>query len=329
MRILHVETINQVGHTYALGLERRGHSSLFFEPSLRGGTAPMPLKLAYMPGRMLHMSRGVALESRAHCDITHIHWASYGVLGLASRVPYVVHCHGLDVHYRAQHPLFRAILTPILRRAAAVLVITPDLLPAARSIRTDTLFVPAAIDTERFAPCPSAPARPWTIFLFARLDPHKGAPTAVTALERFKARHPDARVLLIDYGPLSADYQRRFADRFEFTPKMPPNRIRELIWQADVVVGQFFLGALGLSELQAMSCAKPVIVNYRYPDAYPAPPPILDAQTPEEIEAHLERLYHDRAMAQALGERARRWVLAHHHVDVLAKRLEAIYKAAV
>src|SRR5579859_7817817 len=195
MRILHVETINQVGHTYAIGLERRGHSSLFFEPSLRGGTAPMPLKLAYMPGRMFHMSRGVALESRAHCDVMHIHWASYGVLGLASRVPYVVHCHGLDVHYRAQNPLFRAILTPIFRRAAAVLVITPDLLPAARSIRPDTLFVPAAIDTEHFAPCPDVSTRPWTILLFARLDAHKGAPTAVIALERFKARHPDARVL--------------------------------------------------------------------------------------------------------------------------------------
>jgi glycosyltransferase involved in cell wall biosynthesis len=106
-----------------------------------------------------------------------------------------------------------------------------------------------------------------------------------------------------------------------------PQAVRDLIWQADAVVGQFALGALGVSELQAMSCAKPVIASSRYPDAYPAPPPVLDATSADEVEAHLERLYQYPQEATTIGQYARDWIQRHHDFDVLAVRLEQLYQA--
>lgn len=329
MRITHVETINNVAHGYAAGLDHLGHTSTFYEPSLRGAGAPLSRKLAAMPARVLDLRRGVRMLTPAQCDIAHIHWASYGVVGMLGHVPFVVHCHGADVRRRAYDPRFRGMLRLIFSRAAAVLCITPDLSAPVRTLRPDALLVPAAIDTSAFVPAPMDQSAPWTVLLFARLDVLKGAPVAVRALEAFHTLHPDARILLMRYGPLSGEYERRYAGRFTFVPKQPPNAVRAIIQQADVVVGQFFLGALGLSELQAMSCAKPVIVSYRYPHAYPEPPPVYDAQTSPEILAHLERLYVERGEARTQGIRARAWVQRFHDPIQLARQLEGIYADAL
>lgn len=325
MRVLHVETINQVAHTFARGLDRLGITSLFFEPSLAGASKPLPLKLFYMPYRLLHLLGVIGKLTPRYCDVAHIHWASYGILANVSRVPVVVHCHGSDVNQRADHWLGRLGLRLALRRAAAVLCISPNLLAPTRRIRPDAMLFPASIDTDQFVPEPALAARPWTVLLFARLEPLKGSPMAVEALARFATRHPEARIVLTEYGALRHEYKSRYSGIFEFVPPVTPADVRELIWQADVVVGQFVLGALGLSELQAMSCGKPVIASFVYPEAYPAPPPLCNASTAEAIEAALELLSQHRDEARALGRQAREWVIAQHGTEVLARRLARLY----
>jgi glycosyltransferase involved in cell wall biosynthesis len=327
MRILQIETVNGVGRTYATGLERRGHVSLVFEPSLAGAGAPLPLKLLRMPGRLLNML-GVAGRMRAsYCDVVHIQWASYGVLGLLSRVPFVVQCHGSDVRDRLRRPLFRLLLGPVFRRAGAVLCVTPDLLPVVRSLRPDAQWIPAAIDTTLFAPRPPEEG-PWTILLLARLDPIKGVDIAVDALERFTARHPETRVILVDSGPLATSYRERFDGRFHFVPWMRREDVPALIQAADVVVGQFTIGALGLSELQAMSCARPVIA-YIESGLYPSPPPLYNAATVAETLAHLEALYTDPSHGADTARKGREWACEHYSCDVLAARLERLYAGLI
>jgi hypothetical protein len=85
------------------------------------------------------------------------------------------------------------------------------------------------------------------------------------------------------------------------------------------------VGAIGLSELQALSCARPVIASFRYPTAYPKPPPICQATTADEIIAHLERLHADATVCRELGAQGRAWVAAHHAIPLLAMRLANLY----
>ena len=326
MRILHVYPINQLAQNYMRGLAELGHTGTLYEPNLAGGDAPMPIKLAMMPSRIFHLRHVVRDLRPRNYDLAHIHWASYGVLGLAGRIPYIVHCHGTDVRERLKMPVFRMMLAPVLRRASAVLCVTPDLLPILQSVRPDTLFFPAPLDVSQFAPSQAIiPSHPWTILLFARLEPVKGIETAVAGIERFIQRHPGVRVQLIDRGSLSAKYRQRYGQRFEFLSWMPPEEVPHLLSLADVVVGQFAVGALGLAELQAMSCARPVIASFLYQSAYPTPPPLYQATTPEKIDAHLESIFQNPEEARAMGERARAWVCTHHDYRVLAKQLEALY----
>jgi glycosyltransferase involved in cell wall biosynthesis len=325
MRILHVHNINQVARIYTNELAMRGHTVTVYEPNLCGGFAPMPVKLAMMPWRIFDLRHVVPNLNPNHYDIVHVHWASYGVLGLASRIPFVVQCHGDDVLV----PTFRPVLALIFRRAAAVIGITPDLIPLIQAVRPDALFIPGPIDTELFAPLNNnevATSRPWTILLFSRLDPKKGPEIAMKGIVRFADRHPGVRVKVLDRGTLKEGYRRRYGDRFEFIPVVPLNEVPHLLQEADVVVGQFLSGALGLSELQAMSCGKPVIASFRYEEAYPTPPPLCQARNAEEIEEQLENLYLHPEVAKELGQKAREWVINHHNNQMLAVKLETLYQ---
>ncbi len=326
MRILHVHNINQVASIYTSELAKRGHSVAVYEPSLKGGFAPLPVKLAFMPQRIFDLRHIIGSLNTNHYDIVHIHWASYGVLGLASRIPFVVQCHGDDVLV----PTFRPVLAPIFRRAAAVIGITPDLIPLIQAVRPDALFMPGPIDTELFAPLNNnevATSRPWTILLFSRLDPKKGPEIAMKGIVRFADRHPGVRVKVLDRGTLKEGYRRRYGERFEFISVVPLNEVPHLLQEADVVVGQFLAGALGLSELQAMSCAKPVIASFLFDDVYPVPPPLCKATNPEEVDEHLENLFQHREVATALGSQARNWAISFHDKKVLVAQLEALYKS--
>jgi len=332
MRILYIRNINQVAQTYANELTRRNHYIKVYEPDLAGGFASLPIKLALMPGRVLSLRHIVGKLNQNHFDIAHIHWASYGMLGLASRIPFIVECHGGDVRHRLKQPFFRSMLTPILRQAAIVLCITPDLLPVVQAVRPDATFFPGPVDTERFVPVEGASphlSRPWTVLLFTRLDPEKGPEIATAGIVRFAQRHPDACIQLLDWGLLKEEYKERYGKRCEFLSLVPPEHVQRLILSADVIVGQFALGILSFCELQAMSCAKPVIVSFRYPEAYSTPPPVCQANTAEEIDEHLENLFQHPDMGIALGRDARAWVVNNHDPRILAGKLEMYYQSIV
>jgi glycosyltransferase involved in cell wall biosynthesis len=332
MRILYVHGINQVAKTYGKYLANQGHIVSLYEPSLAGGNSPLPIKLALMPGRLFDLRNVVGQLDTKFFDLAHIHWASYGVLGLISRIPFIVECHGSDVRYRLQQPFLRSLLTPVLQRATAVLCITPDLLPVVQSVRPDALFLPGPLDTDQFAPLADNQgdrSDPWTVLLFTRLDPIKGPEIAVEGIERFTRRHPEVRVQLLDWGLLKREYKRRYGDRFEFLVPVVSQEVRHLLRSADVIVGQCNLGILSFCELQAMSCAKPVICSFRYDDAYPTPPPLFRASTAEEIDEHLENLFQHPEVGVALGQKSREWVIENHDHRVLAGRLEELYRTII
>ncbi len=321
MRILYIYNINQVAQTYGDKLALDGYTVQIFEPSLAGGSAPLPMKLLSMPGRMLDLRRVLGILNKEHFDLVHIHWASYGILGLVSKIPFVIECHGSDVRYRANTPLFRSVLKPIFHRATAVLCITPDLLASVRPIRSDAFFFPGPVENKV--------AQPWTILLFTRLDPIKGPEIAIEGIARFAARHPRVRIQLLDWGLLKEEYKRRYGKRFEFLPVVPPHKVQQLIASADVVVGQCKLGILSFCELQAMSCGKPVICPFYYEHAYATPPPIFRANDAEHIDEQLERLFQNPQLAKERGKQARNWVIEHHGLAKVVPRMANLYQSIV
>lgn len=69
------------------------------------------------------------------------------------------------------------------------------------------------------------------------------------------------------------------------------------------VIGQVFLGAAGMAEFEAMACARPVIGHFEHGDAYPEPPPFVDARVGREIADAVIRLVDHAAERARIGER--------------------------
>ncbi len=331
MHILYINDVNGVAETFSEELIQRGHSTFLYKPNQDGGFASLPRKIVMIPKRLFDLRRAVKELRSSRFDLAHIHWASYSIVGLASRIPFIIECHGTDVRDRLKNPFFRVLLYFSFQRAAAVLCITPDILPIVQTIYPKARFFPGPIDTNFFVPqheCLNTP-RPWTILLFARLDRVKGCETTVQGIVSFTKHHPEVHVKLLEWGPEKDFYKDLFGNMFEFIPRVAPCLVRSLLQSADVVVGQVFLGALGLSELQAMSCAKPVVASFNYDNTYTTPPPLCQATTAQEVDAQLEYLFQHPDEAKALGQLARQWVIEHHSNQALAKQLEYLYQTII
>ncbi|HCI78608.1 MAG TPA: hypothetical protein DHW02_02840, partial [Ktedonobacter sp.] len=221
MHILHIHNINKVAETFGRELAQRGHSFSLYHPDLAGSGASLPVKIAQMPKRLFSLRDIVKDLHSDKFDIAHIHWASYGFLGLTANIPFIIECHGDDVRHRLNHPLFRLPLRTFLQKASAVICITPDLLPVVRSVTADVFFIPGPIDTTRFAPeeeeqvAQGHPCSPRSLLLFTRLDPDKGCDIALQGIEQFSTRHPDVCVKLLAWGVLAHEYEQRYRGRFE------------------------------------------------------------------------------------------------------------------
>lgn len=327
MRILQINPLpgNPIPLYYEAQLAARHHMIETYRPSTAGAGRPLPIKALLVPRRLLSMEQAVGKMSKRHFDVAHIHWASYSPLGLGSRIPYVIHCHGSDVRHRLRKPLYRAALGPGLDKAAAVFYATPDLAEPVRQARPDAIFMPVPIDVTRFTPEVTRPPRPFTIMLFGRLEAGKGSRLAMEGIMRFAVRRSDISVITMDWGKLAGELKQQYGRRVEFLPRTTPDKMSEIVSHADVVVGQFVIGALGLSEFEAMSCAKPVIASYRYHGIYNESPPVCDAATAEDIDAWLEHLYQHPAETMAIGKQSREWVRKHHDGEAQIDLLERIY----
>src|SRR5258708_40313685 len=55
MRILYVNNMNQLAKSYGEDMAQRGHTVKVYQPSLAGAAAPLPIKLAMLPGRIYEM----------------------------------------------------------------------------------------------------------------------------------------------------------------------------------------------------------------------------------------------------------------------------------
>jgi len=120
------------------------------------------------------------------------------------------------------------------------------------------------------------------------------------------------------------------ASNVRFIQKLRKNEMIQYYNASDVVVDQFDMGSHGLITLEAMSCAKPVIVSIRKEwelQCYPEPLPIINCRTENEIYRQL-KLALKREYREKIGAQAREWIMKYHHwekvIDKLIRHYETI-----
>ncbi|HEY5475955.1 MAG TPA: glycosyltransferase family 4 protein [Tepidiformaceae bacterium] len=317
MRIAEINDIASVASDLAAGLRARGHEVTLIRPRLVGGGLPWMVKPVVGPVRAVEWAQIIRDVHAGHFDMVHIHYAYLGMLGVLGKFPYILHCHGSDV--REITPFTRWMIERALLGAGKVYYATPDLADYVLARRSDAVFLPNPVDSDQFRPI--APARDSnSVFVCCSLSDIKGAQRILNACQRLAVQRPDITITALTQGA----YTDAFAalPNVRLLPYQPRSALPGIISQHGVVMGQTLLGVIGMAELEAMACARPVVAWFTYDKSYSEPPPLVRAVDGYDIAANVIRLVDNADERQATGEAARAWVQKHHNVAEAAEQVE-------
>ena len=320
MRIVQVNDVASVASELAAALRMRGHEVDLLCPSLPGAGLPPLGKVLVSPLRILDWLKLALRVRRGHYDAVHIHYAYLGIVGLIARVPYVLHCHGddvRDVDRRIWAPLIRLAI----RRASHVYYSTPDLREPLLKIRADAEFLPNPIDIDSFHPR-QLPEDAEDILIGCALSENKGVGHILGACEILAKRRPQARIDAFSGGAASSRLNQ--LPNVLLLLHQPRGKLPALMARHRVIIGQVHQGAVGMVELEALACGRPVISWFTYDTAYDQPPPFVRASNAAEIADAAIRLLEDPAEAARVGTAGRAWVVANHSAAIVAERIERL-----
>ena len=166
----------------------------------------------------------------------------------------------------------------------------------------------------------------------ARLCRQKGQDVLLDAWAEIEDRMPRARLVLVGGGPDRAVLAARASPTVGFAGAVADPRDWYLAADLVVLASRWEAG-LALAPLEAMACARPVVVT-DVPGAQEFLPPrhvpfsVVPLEAPGALAAAVLRLLADPAAGRALGEQARAHVRRHHDVRQVVERMYTVYDEA-
>jgi len=274
-----------------------------------------------------------SIESKDY-DIIHVNGAYAGSLPLSVGKPYILHCRGSDVRENLKKPIIGKLTKKYIIKADKVLVSTPDLVDVVKPLREDVEYVPNGIETDIFKP-KDTDNNKIKILLSSALTKVKGGEKMIKAIKIVKEKYPDIEVNASGLGkePVknSISNIHRILSRediekigINLLPVFPFELIKswsEIIQDHDIILGQFVLGSLGMSDLEAMSCGKPLITYLRDIKC-----PAISTASPDIIAKVVIDLIENKELRIKKGEESREWILKYHDAKKISKRLKNIYE---
>lgn len=330
--VLHVNDCSQVASFLVEGLRSYGWDAALIEPHLRpffGGARRRSLRENRLAYALERASLALTLRRRSPSPWLHIHYGMFGAIGLVSGAPYVLHFHGSDLLSDDSRWLFRKLHRLAAKRAAACLVSTPDLLRFESELGVPLSFLPNPVEPMTITRQRRADAR---VLFASKLDGNKRPELFLPAAARLASEGVAVSVLGFgsDQRPETQDLLARAgaAGATVIRDRVSQDAFGTLLAEADIVVGQFGVGALGMTELKALALGKVVVTHFTFGAAYAVPPPYVEASAESEILTAVRSLLPDYPRRTSIGCAAERWVQAHHGQLRVAAQLIEIYERA-
>jgi glycosyltransferase involved in cell wall biosynthesis len=227
----------------------------------------------------------------------------------------------------------RRLLSPIegraYRRAAKVLAISASTAAAVRRLgvplgRIEVL--PPGVDVPEGPPSLRAAAR---LLFVGRMEPHKGAPTAVAVMRDVIRQRPGVTGLVVGAGSLEADVRRFVAgvDGVEFAGHLDEQRLTAEYARASIVLVPSLYEGLGLVALEAQAQGA-VAVGYDVDglrEAIAEPTLIVPLYDDGAMTNVCLELIDDPRRRDELALAGRERVRASHSWHRIGRRLEEVY----
>jgi len=225
-----------------------------------------------------------------------------------------------------------------LRYADAVIVPTPELrADIERRVGNPAgiHLIPNGVDTVRFAPDVRTQPGGVRILYVGRLSPEKNLETLVAAAAKLAPRL-EARLTFVGDGPGRERLRAAASElgvRLELVPSVDHRQLPRIYGDADAFVLPSFTEGHSKVLIEAMSCGVPCvasdIVANRSVLAAGEAGLLFDPNDAGALAGRLEQVLGQRRLADELGQRARRRVLAHYDLAILvAREIELLHRVA-
>jgi glycosyltransferase involved in cell wall biosynthesis len=206
-------------------------------------------------------------------------------------------------------------------------------------------LIPNGVDLERYET--QAPSRTLDtefgltagaplVGVIARLEPEKGHPTLIDAWPPVLRESPQARLLVIGEGSLREaleDQARRLGilGSVIFTGRR--DDVPAVIAALDVAVLPSYREAQGVSLLEAMALAKPIVASRvgGIPEFVEdgVTGLLVEPRDPAALAGAIVRVLRDHALGETLGRNGRALVRERYCVDVMVRRVEDLYEEGI
>lgn len=298
-------------------------------------------------------------------DVVHVHglyrFAPTYAAWQARRqgVPYIICPHGsLDPYLYSKSTVGSVRLKrlyerwfdmPNLNAASAIHYTTEEERDRAAylGLRAPSFVVPNGLDWGRYRTLPPRGAlrarwglgeNPIVLFL-GRLHFKKGLDLLVPAFDAIRRSRPDAQLVIA--GPENDDYgkkvrgwvgERGLEAAVHFVGPLHGRDVVQAYVDADVFVLPSYTENFGMTVIEAMACALPVVISDQvniHTEVAGAGAGVVTRCDAGEVAAALEALLHDVDRRRALGEAARRLVRARYTWPAIIGALTKEYEAVI
>lgn len=308
-----------------------------------GNLKKAPWKLLLVPGFLLAqwwVARRLVRQLRP--EVVHAHWlVPQGIVAALGRIgvkpnALVVTSHGADL-FAIRGRFFAWLRNQVIRNAAAVTVVSEAMkIRLAEEVAGEDIarVMPMGIDLlNRFTPDHSVPRSPMQLLFVGRLVEKKGCMHLIDAMPAILRTFPDARLVIVGFGPELARLNRRVAElgigaAVEFRGGVAQSMLPDVYRRAAVLVAPFVEAengdqeGLGLVVAEAIGCHCPVVVGnvpavndlVERDDCH-----IVNASNVAELSNAVVGVLRDPIMAQQQVASARRNIVGRLSWDVVAR----------
>ena len=196
-----------------------------------------------------------------------------------------------------------------------------------------TTMIPLGVDAKQFVP-PSVPTRDFEILFVGVLEYRKGLDFLLRAMPQVLKRLPQTRLTLVGKGVDEDHYKTLAKDlgiesNTHFVGSVPFDQILPYYQRCHVFCLPSLGEPFGISLLQAMACAKPIVST----QSGGVPEFVIDGQSgllvpqedPEALTVALTRVLEDETFCQSCEEFNRQQCIEKYDWDVVVNQIEDVY----
>jgi glycosyltransferase involved in cell wall biosynthesis len=263
---------------------------------------------------------------RAKGDIYHAHYLLQDCY-IATRLgkkPLIGHAHGSDLREEIKKRRWGWIIKHNLRKCNKIIVAQPTILDTALEFNETAEYFPIPFDPEIFCPTPLPQEREEKQVFIASAHNFKVKGTDKFLKTLASLSEPVKIKSLISGKNFSEAQQlaKKLGLKVDFIAKVPHDKMSELYWESDLVLGSFTIGQLDTVAIEAMACGRPVV--HSVSRKFFKNCPLEELENVDETTEIIQRLLVDKKEREQRVKSQLDYVNSTHSAPLLAERLLGI-----